>query len=268
MKIENLEHYLTIYETLCPSDNDVGVDVTSTDWWLPLKTNFDDLIWLYFGTRMTFAGERYSSNIESSNVANIRKAFAIWIKSKKRLIDRLYEGYMADFNPLWNVDGMTGHVSKDSHTGDITDKHTGDDRMTYEDNGNIEYQGTETDTLSGTDTVENANTTYESGNTFYPESTSGTTYGKTNTHSRTGRKDVRDYDGFKNQNFNSTLKKTNDLLDEHVDLEIRQGNIGVTKSTDLLEDNQLLYMNEFMDLYKWIVRMCVNQVSYSVEGVI
>ena len=267
MKTMNLEQYLNLFNTLCPSDQDVGLAVVASEWWAELKLYFDDLIWLYFPKRYVFMNDRFSSPDDTMNYNNIKRSFAIWLKTNKHNIDRLYKGYMSEFEPLWNVDGVTGHVSKDLHSGTVTDTHSGDDSIEYDETNNLSYKGSETDALSGTDTTQNANTTFESGNTFFPESTSGVTYGKTNTHSFTTRSDDRDIDGSKTTTYNSVNEKENDLLDEHVDIEIRQGNIGVVSSAKLLTENQELYMKEFMQLWKWIVRMCVNQVSYTIEGV-
>lgn len=267
MKTMKLEQYLNKFNSLCPSDQDVGLAVVSSEWWAELKLYFDDLIWLYFPRRYVFMNERFSSPDDTMNYNNIKRSFAIWLKTNKHNIDRLYKGYMSEFEPLWNVDGVTGHVSKDVHSGTVTDTHSGDDSIEYDETNNLSYKGTETDALSGTDTTSKANTTFESGDTHFPESTEGTVYGKTNTHSFTTRSDDRDIDGSKTTTYNSVNEKENDLLDEHVDIEIRQGNIGVVSSAKLLTENQELYMQEFMQLWKWIVRMCVNQVSYTIEGV-
>lgn len=267
MKTMNLEQYLNKFSSLCPSDQDVGLAVVASEWWAELKLYFDDLIWLYFPRRYVFMNERFSSPDDTMNYNNIKRSFAVWLKTNKHNIDRLYKGYMSEFEPLWNVDGVTGHVSKDVHSGTVTDTHSGDDSIEYDETNNLSYKGTETDALSGTDTTSRANTTFESGDTYFPESTEGTVYGKTNTHSFTTRSDDRDIDGSKTTTYNSVNEKENDLLDEHVDIEIRQGNIGVVSSAKLLTENQELYMQEFMQLWKWIVRMCVNQVSYTIEGV-
>lgn len=267
MKTETLEKYLTTNNTLCPSDLEVGAAVVASDWWAELKEHFDDLIWLYYPDRYVFINQRFSSDDEAANYLNIKKAFAIWIKTKKRLIDRLYVGFMADFNPLWNVDGVEGTISKTAHTGTSTDTHTGTDTLDYEDNGSLMYKGTESDEHRGTDTTEEGRTTFDSGANYLPYNTEGLTHGKTDTHKFTDREDERDYDGFKKTTFDSSLEKENDLLDEHIELNVRQGNIGVTKSTDLVQSSQELYSSELMDLWKWIVRNCVNQVSYSIEGV-
>ena len=267
MKSQTLEYYLNNYSSICPSNAEVGQAVSGSDWWPELKNQFDDLVWMYYPERFVFMNGRFSSDNEATNLSNIKRTFAIWLKANKHIIDRLYKGYMSNFEPLWNVDGVTGHVSKDIHSGTVTDTHSGTDTTDYEDNGSLKIKGEEKDTLSGTDTTTRANTTFESGDTFYPESQEGIQHGKTNTRTYTNREDERDYDGYKATTYESELLKENDLLDEHVDLEIRQGNIGVVSSATLLTENQNLYMQEFMQFWKWIVRMCVNQVSYTIEGV-
>lgn len=251
----NLETYLTEFETLTPSDTQVGSAVVQSDWWSPLKDQFDNLIWLYYPQRTIFLNDRFSPNDSQQTYDNIIKTFTIWIKSHKRQLDRLWVGYMADFNPLWNVDGVEGFVSKDSHTGTSIDTHEGDDRMTYEDNGR------DTVTASGTDTDTKAVTTFDDVANFKNESRDTLSHGKVST-------DVKDLDGFKNQNYDSSMTTEHDLLDEHVDLKIRQGNIGVTQSDKILGDAQKLYMEDLMDFYKYVVRSCVNQVSYAIEGVL
>ena len=264
----NLETYLNEFDTLTPTDIQVGADVVATDWWEPLKSQFDDLIWLYYPNRTIFLNDRFSPTDTDLTYNNIIKTFAIWIKSHKRQLDRLFVGYMADFNPLWNVDGVEGFVSKDTHTGTSTDSHTGDDRLTYEDNGNSKKSGNETIASTGTDSDIHQVKTFDDSNNWKDESKDNITHGKTDTHTYNNVTDTRDYDGFKNQNYDSEMVNELDRLDEHVDIKIRQGNIGVTQSDKILKDSQLLYMDEIIDFYKYVVRSCVNQVSYAVEGVL
>lgn len=251
----NLETYLNEFETLTPTDTQVGSAVVQSEWWTPLKDQFDNLIWLYYPQRTIFLNDRFSPDDSQQTYDNIIKTFTIWIKSHKRQLDRLWVGYMADFNPLWNVDGVEGFVSQDTHTGTTTNTHTGDDRLTYEDNGS------DTLTNSGTDTDTRAVTTFDDVANFKNESRDSVAHGKVAT-------DVKDLDGYKNQNYDSEMETEHDLLDEHVDMKIRQGNIGVTQSDKILGDAQKLYMDDLMDFYKYVVRSCVNQVSYAVEGVL
>ena len=40
-----LEWYLDEYTTLTPADGQVGA-AAAADWWAPLKSQFDDIIWM------------------------------------------------------------------------------------------------------------------------------------------------------------------------------------------------------------------------------
>lgn len=290
MRTEKLEYYLN-KGSLCPSDVEVGETVSSAEWWNELKSNFDDLIWLYFADRFVFINNRYSSDDDLTNVANIKRAFAIWIKSKKRLIDGLYGGYIAEFNPLWNVDGVVGEIRETNHTGTDVNKKTGDDTTTKSGNTELEKFGKESNTKNGNmeRDFEGAEIDVKSTMTFDDQEhwklaekyEKG--YSTEQGHERkeiekytnlkddlefTNRKDKTTYNNVKDKmDYNSTNTETKNLKDSDLFMQIRQGNIGVVSSVSLLTENQELYMSELMDLWKWIVRMCVNQVSYSIEGV-
>ena len=67
--------------------------------------------------------------------------------------------------------------------------------------------------------------------------------------------------------YNNTLTDTRNLQDDHVDMVIRQGNIGVVSSVSLLKENEELYTSSNFDFYKYVVRMLANEISYAVEGV-
>ena len=263
----NLEYYLNNYDTLTPTDLQIGDEIASSDWWTPLKSQFDDLIWMYYGDRTIFINRRFTPEDKNLTYQNLIRTFVIWIKSHKRQLDRLWVSYMSDFNPLWNVDGVEGFVSKDTHTGSYTDTHEGDDKLTYEDNGNTTRSGNETNASTGTDTNTHKVATFDDVANFKNSDQDSIAHGKTDTHTYNNVKDQRDYDGFKNTNYDSSLTRENDLEDDHVDMRIRQGNIGVTRSDQLLDAANDYYMNEKNDFFKYIVRSCVNQVTYAVEGV-
>lgn len=259
----NLQKYLDL-GTLVPTNTQVGTEVVNSEWWPHVSAQFDDLIWLYYGDRTVFLNKKFDPEESSTTRENIRKTFGIYLKSRCRQLDRLWEGFTADFNPLWNVDGVEGFIAKDTHTGTDTDKHTGHDKTNYEDNGDIIKSGAESIVASGSDTTTDSNTTYDS-NTFFDADKSILEHGKTDTHNYNNITDHKDLDGFSDAVYDSQNQKTLNLEDNHVDLKIRQGNIGVTKSTELIRDNQLMYEDELMDFYKYVVRCCVNQVSYAVE---
>lgn len=262
-----IQHKIQTYldlGTLVPTNTQVGSDVANSEWWSKLSPMFDDLIWLYYGDRTVFLNSKFDPNEPTNCRENIRRTFGIYLKSRCRQIDRIYDAFMKDFNPLWNVDGVEGFISKDTHTGTDTQAHSGKDTTFTEDNGSITKTGAESIVSSGNDTQTDSNTTFNS-NTFYDTSKNTTNYGKTDTHNYNNVKDTRDLDGKNEITYNSNLTNTKDLVDEHVDLKIRQGNIGVTQSDKILGDSIRLYEDELTDFFKYVVRCCINQVSYAVD---
>ena len=71
--------------------------------------------------------------------------------------------------------------------------------------------------------------------------------------------------GSDNTTYNTTNTNTKNLKDTDLFMQIRQGNIGVTKSSELLADAMELYgLNELMDFVHYVVNDCINQLAYSV----
>lgn len=199
----------------------------------------------------------------------------IWSCSKANMYKwtNLLKSTLLEFNPLWNVDGVTGEIRETTHTGTDTTSHSGtdttthsgDDSTTRTGNEELEYMGSkyndktgkEVTTNSGTDINKTSKTTTES-NSFYETeknemqngksstlsyegATQGTTYRDTETFNQ--RKDKRTYNSVKDKvdynssnetEFNSSLEKLLNLKDKDLFMQIRQGNIGVTETTTLL----------------------------------
>ena len=185
----------------------------------------------------------------------------------------LLKSTLLEFNPLWNVDGVTGEIREVTHTGTDTTSHSGtdtttksgDDSTTRTGNEELEYIGSkyndktgkEVTTNSGTDTNTIARTTTES-TTFYDAERTQMLNGKTSTLTYEGvdsgqtyrdtesfnqRKDKRTYNSLKDKvdynstnemEFNSSLEKLLNLKDKDLFMQIKQGNIGVTETTTLL----------------------------------
>lgn len=262
-----IQHKIQTYldlGTLVPTNTQVGSDVVSSEWWSKLSPMFDDIIWLYYGDRTVFLNSRFNPNNQSECRENIRRTFGIYLKSRCRQIDRIYDAFMRDFNPLWNVDGVEGFISKDTHTGTDTTRHTGTDRVNRDDTGNITKSGNETNVSSGTDTSIDSNTTYNS-STFYDNDKNTFNHGKSDTHTYNQVRDTHDLHNLDVTTYNSQNDETRNLTDNHVDLKVRQGNIGVTQSDKILGDAIRLYEDELTDFFKYVVRCCINQVSYAVE---
>lgn len=328
-----IEQFLEDYNTLTPTNLQVGSAVAQSDWWSGLQTQFDDLLWMYYGNRVIFMNDRFNPENDDAAYANIIRSFVIWLKEHKRQLDRLYVGYMSDFNPLWNVDGVTGTISEDKHTGTDTARKTGSDtnkssgtdttRLSGSDS--VAQSGTNVDQLSGTDSIEynilkddttrtgsqtnssdgtDTNShgvfTFDDTSSAKPSAIDSTEYGKIDTiafnsvkdahelasenettygkrdemtfgktdTTTYGKQDATTYGKQDQTTYNNTLTDTKNLKDEHIDMVIRQGNIGVTRSDELLTHSAEYYQNDDLsNFYKYVVRSCVNMVSYAVEGV-
>ena len=294
-KFNYLGEFIDEYDSILPTASQVS-SITNELWYQFIITLFDDQVWSNFYRREVFSNAKFSGTNEEL-LAVIKKTIAIHWRSRNRIYNRMFDAYMADYNPLWNVDGVVGEIRESTHTGTDTDTHSGKDTTLTEDNGTIKKSGSEVDTIagsktnirsgnevtasSGTDTVAGSKTTYDS-NTLYPTDQAETDYGRSDTHtynnvtdteSYANRSDTHQYnnvtdthdlDGKNETTYASQLKKTLNLKDKDIALTIRQGNIGVTKSSELLQDTLDLYATDLMDFVKYVMNDTLDQVSYAV----
>ena len=263
MKEHSLGYYLMQGNTLFPTTADFEFlkVIETTEWMQHLGEFFDMLIWEYYSDRTVFYTPKFDPDVNSeADIYNqILFAFAINLSSRKYTYERAYNTIIADYNPLYNVDGYEYEDRTLDKSGTDTDKRTGDDKMTYEDNGDITNSGNDVSTDSMSDSTQEQTTTFDS-DTDLDTTKTTITYGKVTTLAN-GKKVTNDLDGFKNQNYNSTFEKTLDLNDtEHI-MRRRYGNIGVTKSTDLIDSERKTILYDF---YKMVVHDCVNLVSYAI----
>ena len=208
----------------------------------------------------------------------------------------LLKSTLLDFNPLWNVDGVTGEIRQVDHTGTSTDTHSGTDTLTKSGTDtnvkdgsiDLDYLGTkindkagkEKTTNSGTDTNTTAKTTTES-TTWYNTEKNEMQNGKISTLEYLGatdntlysdmehfndRKDTTTYNSVQDERtydltdettFNSALTKLLNLHDKDLFMQIKQGNIGVTTTTKLL--------TEFRDYVNYNI---VNVISRDIVNAI
>ena len=375
----SIEYFLDVNDTLTPSDLSLG-DIASSEWWIFLKPLFDDLLWMYYGDRVVFYNRRFPEDNDQKCINNIIRTFIINLKTKARNYDRLFNVYMMDYNPLWNVDGVTGIVTQDDHTGTNTRTKTGDDTVkasgtdtdtlsgsdvvSSDGSDVVTLSGRDTDTLSGrdvdtlsgsdvdtlsgsdtvsesitkddttrngneviadsgTDTVTRQVTTFDSNDAWLNHDKDSTLHGKSETHTYNnvkdahekesevetsygkvdtmaygkvdtmsygkvdtmaygkvdtteyGREDTTEYGKVDTKvygrqdktTYNTEEEEERDLSDKHLEMQIRQGNIGVTSSQSLYQQELDAWRNELNIFAKNVVKDCVNLVSYAVEGV-
>ena len=299
MSKHDINYYLTANNnTLCPDDISLG-DIASAEWWQFVKPLWDDMLWLYYGDRVVFFNKRFPENDDINSINNILRSWVILLKSKAHNYERLYNLYMRDYNPLWNVDGVTGTVAQDDHTGTNTRKKTGADTLKQQGTDTRAASGTDsTDIVTSDDLVKSGNetmqssgddintklvATFDSKDNFVNSEKDIVTNGKLDTHTYNNMTDARDISSShdttygrtdtntKNltdtQEYNSTDQDTKNLTDKHVDMVIRQGNIGVTSSQSLWEEESRVWTDQMSEFAKQIIREAVNLVTYTVEGV-
>lgn len=204
-----------------------------------------------------------------------RTTYSSWVASRQPAIEKLFQAFRANYNPIWNVDGVEGRIQQTTHTGTDTDKKTGDitnkgkttntssGKSTTTNTGSSknEKNGNETNEPTGSETATTAKTTFDD-DTF--ENTQQVT-----TEFSANRQDKHTYNHLSDeytidpddplkeeyeidsQNplkeeyevdalnplkevYNTELQKTLNLSDQDLEMTIRQGNIGVTKSQDLV----------------------------------
>jgi len=214
----------------------------------------------------------------------LHKIYNIWKSEKLPGFIKLYEAMRANYNPIWNVDGVTGIISEDTHTGTSTDARTGNDTTTASGTDTTTASGTDstqhtgtitngknvtldqnirsgsvTDAASGTDTTTNQVSTFDDVANWKNKDKSAVGYGKSETETYNNLTDAHTYSDMDTQtnnntdattygkadatvygrsdrtDYNSSNTETRNLADKHVEMNIRQGNIGVTKTQELLE---------------------------------
>lgn len=300
--IRYVGYYIDNYENILPSDESLGA-IASAPWYVFIKPLFNDYVWNNFYSRELFDNPRFTRDDPDEILANIIKTILIHFRSKHRIYDRMFDAYMKDFNPLWNVDGVVGEIRETMHTGTDTDKKTGTDtlNMTGTDtltksgkealtksgketntrNGKreVEYQGAEVDVTSNTtfndDTFRLANKVERGYSTEQGhERKDSETYtnlkdeveftNRKDETTFTDRSDTETRAMVDTQNYNSQNQKTLNLKDSDLFMQIRQGNIGVTRSDELIEKALELYGSELYDFVHYVVNDTLNQISYCI----
>ena len=229
-----------------------------------------------------------ASNINDA-ITLFHDMFTQWVQDRQHAFTKMYAALLAEYNPLFNVDGVEGLITKSTHSGTDTVAKTGTDAVQSSGNDTVSNTGTDTDTLSGTDTThldvtkdENTKTgsealartgndtdtnsvaTFDSNDNLNPESGTSTDYLSTDTTTYNNVKDSRlrnetdattygkidtfvhgkietTAHGKKDETtYNSTNTNTKNLVDDYLEMKIRQGNIGVTKSQELVESEMKL----------------------------
>ena len=280
--------------SLLPSDSQVS-NIKDKEWYNALKPHFNDLIWEYYADRVVFIDSRFKCDDDAATLINkIKRSFAILLKTKDYTFDKLYETTQLEYNPLWNVDGVVGTIHEQTYndttnqtkSGSDTLHHTGDDDVQHRGDNDMQHRGDDDVQHRGYDNVDFEKDTQNYTNTYdstdynppaeYPESRTHetdeqnkTTYNSNektlfNSNEKTyfNSNDKTLYNSDLETEFGGIVDGSKDSYQKDLDLVIRQGNIGVTKSTELLDDQRETVL---FDFFKTVVHECVNTCTYAVD---
>ena len=268
MKDRTILYYQNKAISLIP-DSSLTESINNEEWYQALKPHINNLLWQYYANRVVFIDSRFRcDDTDDVIIENIKRSFAINLTTRAYTYKSLYNTTVIPYNPIWNVDGVEGHIREYNKNGTRQDKHTGNDKLTrdmkkiYEDY-NINTTDTMKNDVTTTSTFKN---TYDSGNTDYPtERVVSAHTGELNPPERTidttHSGDIYDK-GSDTTTFNNTHDYTDQDHYNELAMDIRQGNIGVTSTQNLL--NQERELVEF-DFFKRVVHDCVNTCTYAVE---
>lgn len=290
--------YYQNIDSLLPADSAVS-NIKDKDWYKELKPHFDDLIWEYYSDRVVFVDQRFLLEDDDEDIiAKIKRSFAINLKTRDYEYEKLYDTTQFDYNPIWNVDGVTGTIHERTAEMDEDAVHTGSDTLKNTGYDEMKKTGTDTETKTGTETLahtgtvtvgdvkmehtETYGTTYDSVASPDPDTgflTGREDFGANNTETTThldtdtttynttdqmthNTSDKQEFHSDHETEYDSTLTTGRDEFSQDLDLQIRQGNIGVTKTQDLIESERKVVM---FDFFKKVVHDCVNTCTYAID---
>lgn len=316
--MNNIYEFLSEYNTLLPENTEI-LPIINDDWWIAVSSQFDDIAWLYYANREVMSSPRFPEEFPEIAYENIQRSIAIYLIQNRRRYERIFNAFTADFNPLWNVDGVTGTISENNKTGydelarsgddtvdnsgtdtnvksgNQTDAGSGFDKLIHHYDSSDTRTGHEIDSYEGQETNTTEVTTFDDSTlkttekvtTGYGEPLQGTQkiidkqyddvqdtksgedydkneLGSTKTLTFNDVTDEFTHGKQEKTTYNSKDKTTYNNKDNFVEMVIRQGNIGVTRSDELITHAIELFNSSLYDFYKMVVRDCINQVTYRI----
>lgn len=181
-------------------------------------------------------------------ISYLQALFMIWYDDRKLGVEKLYNTFRDKYNPLWNVDGVEGHVEETSGLGNESNVHSGHDDLSKGSGYTSTRTGNETDTPSGSNTMTTSKTTFDD-SSFKDTDKVVNTPNVTGTHTYNNVKDTYVQNGKDTTNYASTMTHNRNLVDKNVFMHIRQGNIGVTSSQSLIKQQfDITSLDQLIDI--------------------
>ena len=250
----------------------------SSKWFSLVGDILEPTIKAYYGERELF---KYSGNTIAEKIAEIKSQIDCLFMANNFNYEKIADAITAEFNPVWNVESKeTLEYDRDN---------TGTQENEIEHTGTQGTSGTNTGTETTADTsgslTTNSTTTFDSTNEYETgqsdvqnrgqiQRTDNLAHSETRTdnlahsetrtdnlsHSET-RTDNLAHSETRTDNLKDDATRTDDLHEHYFETKIRGGNIGVTKSSELVEDSILLRLK--YNLVNIISKDVASFISYS-----
>lgn len=185
--------------------------------------------------------------------------------------DHLWENYVSEYNPIWNIDGVT----IDKETRDLTKKYTGTDTNVRSGNEKYTQEGTDEFKKDGDDTIKREGTN-QNDNTYFgfdsvsdvpttsqvqtPDLTDKTTYNSKNTETK-DLTDTKTYNNVQDQQTKDLQDKDIGTVEHKI---TRQGNQGVTMTSQMLRDDTDYWSDIKSLFYEHVIKDIVGDICYKI----
>lgn len=251
----SLNELYDIYDSIFPTITELE-NLDNNEWYLQIKEYFDEF------TQLNYADRIINRKFENMGgvYSYIQRKIRLNLLTNIYKYSKTYETTVLEYNPLWNVDGTEIREIEREKDGTNTDnyneqnelKKTGTIANAKTGNDKTEERGTSTNIQSKT-TFDTSNFYDTERNVETPSIDNTTLYDSTNTQTN-NTTDLDKHTGNKSNTYGESGRETETLT--------RQGNIGVTKTTELLADQRQLVDFSFIE---WAIHQIVNDFTYLVD---
>lgn len=196
----------------------------SKDWFLLIKNDLVRMLNTWHGKREVI--DDYLDDhgqIGSGTASAITNIMDVTLMGNAWKYDRLYDVYVAKYNPIWNYDGSETRT----RTRNVTDDHDGKDTSTLSGKDSTEQSGSITDTAGGA--LTDSRTTFDS-STFLDTDKSTDT--RTNTKAFNQKKDETTWGKKDTMEYDST----HTIAESESETLVRGGNQGTTTTQAMIEE--------------------------------
>lgn len=231
---------------------------SSREWYLSIAGVIEKILRIRDGKRelqnfvlqapFTQPDQQYIDDMSQAVKDNIDMLFIVNDESYARI----YRALTEEYNPIWNVDG--------TETLTYTRNNTGTQGNVVDHTGTQDVDTTHSGALTTTEGITHTVTTKK---TSYNSATLNVTDEVTDTPSAgsTAETDTRKFEVDRTDNLKDEATRTDNLHEAYSETKVRGGNIGVTKSQELIDSEIQLRLNyKFLEIVEHDI---LHMIAYS-----